>query len=66
MVGMILVMLASVVTMFVALIHAATSRIENQAIWILVIILGGPLGGLAYFIAKPYKSPAPDRRDGTV
>lgn len=38
-----------------ALIHAATNKMENQAVWILVIILGGPIGAVAYFIARPYK-----------
>jgi hypothetical protein len=38
-----------------SLIHAATHKMENQAVWILVIILGGPLGSLVYFIAGPYR-----------
>jgi Phospholipase_D-nuclease N-terminal len=39
-----------------ALIHAAMSKMENQAVWILVIILGGPIGAVVYFIARPFKS----------
>lgn len=48
-----------VVTWVWALIHAATHQMDNQAVWLLVIILGGPIGAVAYFIAKPYKG-APD------
>ncbi len=49
-------LIASVVMWFIALIHAATSKMENQAVWLLVIILGGPIGALVYFIARPAKS----------
>ncbi len=42
----------------VALIHAAMSKMENQAVWILVIILGGPIGAVVYFIARPFKRDA--------
>ncbi len=38
-----------------SLVHAATHKMENQAVWILVIILGGPIGAIVYFIAKPYR-----------
>ncbi len=38
-----------------SLIHAATHNMDNQAVWILVIALVGPLGSLAYFIAGPYR-----------
>lgn len=41
-----------------ALIHAAMNKMENQAVWLLVIILGGPIGAVVYFIARPFKSGA--------
>tara|TARA_R110002111_G_scaffold174151_2_gene239676 strand:- start:384 stop:611 length:228 start_codon:yes stop_codon:yes gene_type:complete len=55
-IGMILFLIAIFVIWLLALIHAAMSgKMENQAVWILVIILGGPIGAVAYFIARPYK-----------
>jgi type II secretory pathway component PulK len=61
MVLLIALMIAAVVMWFVALIHAAISKMENQAIWLLVIILGGPIGALVYFIARPFKAGAGNR-----
>jgi hypothetical protein len=43
------------VVWLIALIHAAMNKMDNQAVWLLVVILGGPIGAVAYFIAKPYK-----------
>ncbi len=53
---LVLVGLALSVLWLIALVHAAIHRMENQAVWLLVIILGGPIGAVAYFIARPYKS----------
>jgi Phospholipase_D-nuclease N-terminal len=52
---LILLLIAMVVLWFVALIHVAVSKMENQAVWVLVIILGGPIGALVYLIAGPYR-----------
>lgn len=54
--GMIFFLVAIFVVWVLALIHAAMSKkLENQAVWLLVIILGGPIGAIAYFIARPFK-----------
>ena len=51
---MILFLIAIVVVWFIALIHAAVSNIESKPVWILVILIGGPIGAVAYFIARPF------------
>lgn len=53
---LLIVFLIGLVAVWIAaLIHAAMNKMENQAVWLLVIILGGPIGAVVYFIAKPFK-----------
>lgn len=54
----ILFMICLVVAWIAALVHAAMNKMENQAVWLLVIILGGPIGAVVYFIARPFKRSA--------
>lgn len=52
---MIVFLIGLVAVWIAALVHAAMNKMENQAVWLLVIILGGPIGAVVYFIARPFK-----------
>ena len=54
----IVLVLGMLALMIYGIVHVATHKMENQAVWVLVIILGGPIGVLVYFLAKPYRSGA--------
>ena len=54
----IVLVLGMLALMVYGIVHVATHKMENQAVWVLVVVLGGPIGLIAYFIAKPYRSGA--------
>ena len=50
---LILGLIALVIAWLITIIYACSGTYDSKPTWILIVILGGPLGALAYWIATP-------------